>query len=171
MVTIARKKKPLARTKDELAHLLDVSTEMLRRYQRKGLDLGESPYDPEAARAWIALNIDRRKRSDDDPEGAVKIRRRRDLWQLRNLRESAIAKQTANAISRRELIDVAAARQWVIEKFLRIKQRLELLPNELQILAPEEIRPLLRSDMQKAIRSLLLEMSNWKLEPMNEAHK
>lgn len=166
MVVIARRKKPLARTKDELAQLLGVSTEMLRRYQRKGLDLGDSPYDPEAAREWVTANIDRRKGATNETD--VKLRRRRDLWQLRNLRESAIARRDANRVGRKELVEVAGVRQWVIEKFLRIKQRLELLPNELQVLAPEEIRPLLRSDLQKAIRSLLLEMSAWKYAPEQE---
>jgi phage terminase Nu1 subunit (DNA packaging protein) len=164
VVVIARKRKSLPRTKDELAKLLGVSTEMVRRYEHKGMPVEGPPYDPEPCREWIALHIEKRKIDPDQKEADVKLRRRRDLWQLRGLREAALAKRLARQERRKELVELTAVRQWIIKKFLRIKQRLELLPNELQMLAPGEVRPVFRSDLQKAIKNLLLEMSSWKYD-------
>jgi hypothetical protein len=48
---------------------------------------------------------------------------------------------------------------------LQIKERLELLPDELQNLAPATIRPQFREDLQRAIHRILLEMSGWEFQP------
>lgn len=133
------------------------------------MKLAGPPYDPEPCRVWIATHIKQKKVSTDDED--VKLRRRRDLWQIRSLRTQARARKLAFDQARGQLIEVALARQWTIEKFLRIKQRLEKFPDELQVLMPEDVRPLFRADLQKAIRSLLLEMAGWKLQPEKEPSK
>lgn len=59
------------------------------------------------------------------------------------------------------LLPADEVRLWIASRFLRVKQRLEMLPDELQMLAPSALRPQLRADLANNIHALLMEMASW----------
>ena len=81
--------------------------------------------------------------------------------QVNKLVEETRSKKLANDEKEGLLLPADDVRQWVAAHFLRIKQRLELLPDQLQVLAPQSFRAQFHADMTNEIRSLLLEISGW----------
>ena len=80
------------------------------------------------------------------------------------LQQEGEAKKLKNDLAKKNLLDAHTVRQWIAERFLRIKQRIESIPDEMQLIAPTELRPQFRSDMQTFVYELLLEMSSFKFD-------
>jgi hypothetical protein len=148
-----------AATKLDLAAALGKTVQSLDRYISLGMPLFGPPYDIDGCRVWIRENVQSRSR-DDDTQGDP-LTRRRLKWQTRKFREDARAKRMKNDQVAGRLLDTDEVKQWIAERFLRIKERLEAMPNELQVLAPSSIRATFREDIEKAVHRLLLEMSSW----------
>lgn len=81
------------------------------------------------------------------------------------LQQEGEAKKLKNDLNKESLLDAHEVRQWIAERFLRIKQRIQSIPDEMQLLAPVEIRSQFRADMGNFTHELLLEMSSWKFKP------
>ena len=133
-------------------------------------------YDVEVARKWLEAYQQRARfkspKSGEPPDPSVANAKDARLGLLVAKLEAEIAKlkQEARGKSLKNdeyeglLLPADDVRQWIASRFLRIKSRLEQLPDELQLLAPSNLRPQLHTDLTNAIHDLLLEMSSWEVQ-------
>lgn len=84
--------------------------------------------------------------------------------EIAKLKQEARGKSLKNDEYEGLLLPADDVRQWIASRFLRIKSRLEQLPDELQLLAPASLRPQLHTDLTNSIHDLLLEMSSWETQ-------
>lgn len=94
--------------------------------------------------------------------------------EVRKLRQETRFKRLKNDLLEQRLIDYDDVSQWIAAKFLRVKQRLQSLPNEMQVLAPNEQRSLFRASLESFVTELLIEMSDWTYDseqPGNEPER
>ena len=150
-------------TQGELAQALNKSRRTVIDYLDNGMrdacytDYG---YDLEAARLWVKQNV--RKRADpedsdvspDDLRAAQYAKIKQEERKLRLKNDEIEGRLVyADDIQR----DVSAA-------FLRIKTRLEAVPNELEMIFPPEIRAQMKGEVADRVRLILLEMAAFRLE-------
>lgn len=154
----------------ELSLHLNMSVHTVRRYIILGMPYDKWGYNVEECRKWIldyraaAASKSNTKGTavpDADKQKKFDLINRKVRAETRKLIQEARGKKLKNDEHEGLLLPADDVRQWVASRFLRIKQRLELLPDELQMLAPASIRSQLRLDLSSAIYELLLEMSSW----------
>lgn len=142
----------------ELAIALSKSLRQVQRYLSDGMPGSQGCYDIEDCKEWIARNV----KSQDAESGDLKEARLRA--EVRKLNAEAEAKEMKNEQLAGELCLIADVQQEVSACFLRIKTRLEAIPNELEMLFPAELRASLKGELAERVRLILVEMAAWKLE-------
>jgi len=90
---------------------------------------------------------------------------RKLLADTHNAEEMARAKKLKNDLAENRLVDLAAAKLEVNKMFLRVKARLEAVPDEMEMGFPAETRSQNRARLANSIYLLLKEMASWSLEP------
>lgn len=150
-------------TTAELAVAIGRSLPMLDRYLAAGLPLSGPPYDVAAVAEWVRQNVRPRtgRAADDEAEP---ILRKRNRLELQKMREDVRSKKRRNDKDEARLLPAEEVTQWVAQAFLRIRQRLEKLPDDLQVLVPSALRPEFRAAAEKKVHALLTEMSDWQLQ-------
>lgn len=99
--------------------------------------------------------------SEEDTE-SLKINKLKA--EIKKLRQEGRGRKLKNDEYAGLLLPSDEVRQWIGSRFLRIKNRLQMLPAELQMIAPTSLRPQLYQDLTSAIHELLLEMSSWEAQ-------
>lgn len=152
-------------THDELAQRLGVSPRSIGYYLAAGMrDACAIPegYHVAKAQAWVADNVATRKPVDDSSDlGSLK--RAKLVAEVRKLEAESNRKELENARLAGALLDSADVHRQVATILLRIKSRLEQLPDDLQLLFGDEDRVRVRSEADTFIHSLLTEMSGWEV--------
>ena|SRR3990172_317116 len=180
MKTLVPKRKG-ARNQDQLATDMGVSIRTLVSWIAEGLPLKKDKktgeYNTNECIAWIGgRDAASRKRpvGRSRLDGTSPIQAHGDdrvalviaklEAEVAKLKQEARGKSLKNDEYEGLLLPADDVRQWIASRFLRIKSRLEQLPEELQLLAPSSLRPQLHSDLSNAIHDLLLEMSGWEVQ-------
>lgn len=151
----------MVRSKGDLAVALGMSLPMLDRYVKQGLPAHRAPYDVAACQEWLDQV---RGPGQVAPDTNGPLRTKRLATEIAEREQSVRAKRLRNDILEGRLVYADEVFQQRAMEMLKIKQRLESLPDELQKLAPAEFRGQFRSDLAAAVHALLLEMSGWKLD-------
>lgn len=162
----------------ELGAIIKASLPTIRRYIMLGMPCDENGYNVEECIKWVKEFREKQQKEagrrlppydkSSPPEELelktlkMDIGLKKTKAEIKKLIQEARGRKLKNDEHESLLLPADDVRQWINEKFLRIKQRLELLPDELQMLAPAALRPQLRMDLVAAIHELLLEMSGWK---------
>ena len=151
-------------TKGELAIELGMSLPMLDRYVKQGLPARRPPYDVDACNEWL----DKVRSPADEASGP--LRQKRLTTEIAEKEQSVRAKRLRNDILEARLVYADDVDQQRAMEMLKIKQRLESVPDELQKYAPAEYRGQFREDLATYIHSLLVEMSDWKIDMPTNGH-
>lgn len=155
--------KRTVRSKGELAVELGMSVPMLDRYVKQGMPARRPPYDVELCGEWL----DKVRTPADEQSGP--LRQKRLTTEIAEREQSVRSKRLKNDILEGRLVYADEVHQQRAMEMLKVKQRLESIPDELQKYAPAEYRGQFRADLAAYIHSLLVEMSDWKLElPTND---
>lgn len=112
-------------------------------------------------RAWKQSNNKTSALDDLSDEEIQGLSLRYKLAETLKMEEDARAKRLKNDELEGRLIDADDERQQDATRILRIKSRLEAIPEEMQSLAPAEVRPQFYQDMANFVHQLLMEMSGW----------
>lgn len=158
----------------ELGAIIKASLPTIRRYIQMGMPCSQYGYNVADCLEWVEAYRSKQQKGPNRPPNmppppeelemkALKadIGLKKTRAEIKKLIQEARGRKLKNDEHESLLLPADDVRQWINEKFLRIKQRLELLPDELQMLAPSALRPQLRMDLVSAIHELLLEMSGW----------
>ncbi len=136
----------------------------------------------EAVSKWRADNVSTAKRRTKKPArpidpreatgptllpvGAVAVQQPtelpgRELLERQKLVEDVRSRRLRNDKIEDLLTDRAAREQAEQERFLRLKGRLEAIPDEIEMMIPPEIRPDLKREIADAIHNMLKEIASW----------
>jgi hypothetical protein len=81
---------------------------------------------------------------------------------IAKLEEEQRKLKLANDLKAGALVHRDDVRLEIVEVMLRVKQRLQQIPRELESLMPEDIRPTLTRKLGSSIENILREMSQWR---------
>lgn len=142
----------------ELAIALDVSLRQCQRYLADGMPGYAGRYDVEECRTWVDRNVQKQDGGSGDLNDAKK------RAEIRKLNAEAEAKEVKNLQLAGELVHRDDVLREVSELILRIKTRLEAVPDEIEMELPAEQRPQLKATVGTRIELILREMAGWQLE-------
>ena len=103
--------------------------------------------------------------SDEDAASMEQLRVAKITAEIAKLNQEVAAKKLKNDKTRKSLVERDEVDQWAATSFLRIRQRLESIPRELQIGVPQAVRDVVFSESSNIIHNILKEMSLWAFEP------
>jgi hypothetical protein len=156
---MAKGKKPqIARTIAELAKSLDLSSRMTATYLAAGMREAcqvAGGFDIEKAKAWRAEEVRKRETADPDQLKSAKMKA-----QTRVAEADAAAKELKNDLLRGDLCYKRDAIQEQAEAFVRVKTRLEEIPEECSTLFPGEQRDYITARLAEKINQVLLELAS-----------
>lgn len=147
-----------ARTIADLAAALGLSSRMTSTYLAAGMKQAchsAKGFDIEKAKAWRAEEVRKRETSDPDQLKSAKMKA-----QTRVAEADAAAKELKNDLLRGDLCYKRDAIQEQAEAFVRVKTRLEEIPEEFAILFPGEQRDYLTARLAEKINQVLLELAS-----------
>ena len=81
--------------------------------------------------------------------------------ELEKAREDVAAKRLKRRKLEGELLPADDVSQWVATEFVRVKHRLEMIPDEILRLLPREHRTTVHRDVDHYIYQVLMEMADW----------
>ncbi len=137
---------------------------MVATYLAKGMReacYSASGYSVPLAMEWMDANVGDRSMPTADG-GDLKEELLRE--KIRSERAAADAQEMKNQIAQSLLVQREDVLQEVAELILRIKTRLEAVPNEMEMDFPSEQRPQLKGVVANRIELILREMAGWQLE-------
>lgn len=137
----------------ELGIALSVSTRQVQRYLADGMPGSPGRYYLDECREWVAANI----QSQGDDGGDLNSAKKRA--EIRKLNAEAEAKEMKNRQARGELAAIDDVLQAIAERDIRIKTRLESLPDEIEMRIPSEVRADVKKDVCEYVRLVLKEMA------------
>lgn len=137
----------------ELAFRLRVSRQTIYNWRDAGCPIEEGI---EAIKAWLA---ERREEDDSDDELSQRLK----LAEVLKAEEDARKKRLDNDTKEGALEYREDVIQRESERLLRIKHRLESVPDEIRNEFPAEFRDLAQQLVADKIHLLLTEMSHWEL--------
>jgi phage terminase Nu1 subunit (DNA packaging protein) len=153
------------KTLEEIAHHFGVTRQTVYEWQRSKMPKKTAKgFSVAAIEKWRA---ERLASAANRQRGAPKSKETTDLQEqklkaeISKIRQDAIGKKLKNDVACRKLVDADDVSQWIATNFLRIKQRLESLPDEMQVLFPSEYRPEAHDAMERYVFELLTEISGW----------
>lgn len=121
-------------------------------------------YDLDECQQFITIWKTESGQGDDD-ESTSELRERRLLAECDKIEQDARQKRLKNDETEGLLYPAYEVKQWIASRLLRIRSRLVAVPNEMQNLAPSQIRAQFRTDMDLFIHGLLLEIGGWENDP------
>lgn len=113
-------------------------------------------YNVAKAKAWVAENI--KKKGTKGPLSEQKLKQ-----EIAKLKEEVRAKSLKNDLAEQQLLSAEEVNQKVSELCLRIKHRLEQIPDEMEMSFPVETRADNKRELENKIENILREMSQWEL--------
>jgi phage terminase Nu1 subunit (DNA packaging protein) len=134
-----------AKTHAELASFFGVSTRTIGDWARGGMPGRSGRYRLDLIAQWRIKKIAERAPSQDKQLDAERIRKLR----------------LANDETEGRLIDADDSERAWNRGLNRIRNRMEGLSAELEVLMPDDIRRAAKADVDSFIRQLLLEMASW----------
>ena len=156
---MAKAKSPrFVRTIPQLAAELGISSRMTSTYLAQGLReacFAGGQYDVAKAKAWKDEQV--RKREAVDPDH---IKTKKLAAQTRVAEADAVAKELKNDLLRGDLCYKRDAVQSWSAEFLRVKTRLEQIPEEFKLLFPGEQRQYLTGRLREKIDLILRELAS-----------
>lgn len=103
-----------------------------------------------------------RARAKTNNQSSVSDLRREILEQeLEKAKEDVAAKRLKRRKLEGELLPADDVSQWVATEFVRVKNRLEMIPQEVIRLLPSAHRHAVHHDLEHYVYQLLLEMADW----------
>ncbi len=170
-------RKKYAQTLTELAREFGMTPQAIHKWNYRPGFPGRGPkgFDIEAIRKW---RDERRAETamlqgtgGQSREDAGDLKALKTKHEVAKLRQETRFKRLKNDLLEERLIDYDDVSRWIAEKFLRVKQRLQSLPNEMQVLAPAEQRGMFRASLESFICELLMEMEGWRYDSANETNE
>lgn len=120
-------------------------------------------YSVAKARKWIAENIRTDQapysRSGDVADSDLRVELQRA--ELEKTREQGRKERLKNDMLEGRLVDREEVELRAGEMGARIRQRLESVPDEMQMIFPPELRQELTGEVRRHIENVLKEMSTW----------
>jgi hypothetical protein len=159
----AKKQRRAAAPKNlaDFALQVGVSKRTLEDYFARGCPRGSVA----EVQQWRADNL--AKRAVVPPPGETAGPSLADL-QRAKCAEEVRAKRLKNDLAEGQLLRRDAADRVLAELCLRVKARLEALPDELEMLLPADVRSVVKRDIDDKLRLVLKEMSAWTFDPNSE---
>ena len=148
------------RTQGELGKALNRSVQAIGGYVSRGMPKGKAGYDVEECREWIAANVRDNKEQKAEKNPRAESQKN---WEALKVKEEALTKQLKRKQLRGRLVDRAKVEQGLSELCLRIKHRLEQIPDEMEMSFPAETRADNKRELENKIENILREMSQWEL--------
>ena len=152
---------PKPKTIAEVARVIGVSERTLYGYFGGGCPskkLRNGCYDIEAIEKWRAENKPAPATKVPVSELAEALKRA----ELDKLTEDARAKRLKNDLLEKNVVYRDEILQEWNENVLRVKTRLEAIPDECEMLLPGEVRRLIKQEIADKIHLVLKEMAAWK---------
>lgn len=120
----------------------------------------DGTFDVENARKWMAANLNGSKELRES-SGEKKLDRLKE--ETGKIREERLTKRLKRLMLRKRLIEKDKYDQRVAELCIRIKTRLEAIPDEMEMEFPVETRVDNKRSLENKIQNILREMSQWEL--------
>lgn len=145
------------------AQELGVSSRVVSDYLARGCPGKPGHYDLDEMQAWRDAHLQKKpERSALADTSQLLIEKLRH--EVRKLREEARFKRNKNRRDEGAFYPKALVDQAWGEAFARIRNRLEAIPDELEMTFPSETRELNKDDCRQKIKSILREMSRWTID-------
>ena len=103
-----------------------------------------------------------------DKQNGKNLHEKKLIKEIKKLEQEIRGKRLKNDKYESKLIELDVVVQWIATRLLRIKQRLESMPNEGQVYAPPEFRGEFRGFLESFVFELLTEMSGWQFNGSDE---
>lgn len=161
-------KKPPARVVNSIAAVaksLGLSSRVVADYLARGCPGKPGNYDLDAIDAWRALHVEaKQKKAPQDLASVAALQLKKLQREVGKLGQEVRAKRNKNRRDEANYYEKDVVDQFVGEAFARIRNRLEAIPDELEMTFPLETRELNKSDARAKIAGILREMAKWSID-------
>ena len=103
----------------------------------------------------------RTRTKTNNTSDVAELRRQILEQELERAREDVATRRLKRRKLEGELLPADDVSQWVATEFVRVKNRLEMIPDEILRLLPREHRHTVHHDLEHYVYQLLLEMADW----------